>query len=204
MKEFCAVIAGGTNSGFENIEKASFIIACDKGYEYALINNIRPDLLIGDFDSYNGELPNDIPTLKLSEEKDDTDTMSAIRYCIAKGFKHIVLYCALGGRLDHFYANIQAGAYAARHGTQVKMFDNNNVIYIISNCYLTIPKKEGYSLSIFSLSDTCENVSIKGTKYSLDNETLNNTFPIGVSNEWIDDAIIKVGNGILIIMLSKL
>ena len=84
------------------------------------------------------------------------------------------------------------------------MFDNNNVIYIISNCYLTIPKKEGYSLSIFSLSDTCENVSIKGTKYSLDNETLNNTFPIGVSNEWIDDAIIKVGNGILIIMLSKL
>ena len=52
MKQFCAIISGGQEDTLCGIEAADFIIACDRGYVYARNACIRPDLLVGDFDSY--------------------------------------------------------------------------------------------------------------------------------------------------------
>ena len=79
MSGLCAIISGGDFSPLDGIDEADFVIACDRGFEYAQRGGIKPNLLLGDFDSYSGALPEDTEILLLPVEKDDTDTMSAIR-----------------------------------------------------------------------------------------------------------------------------
>ena len=57
MNAFCAIISGGEFAPLGGIENAACVIACDRGYEYAARCGIKPDLLLGDFDSYTGALP---------------------------------------------------------------------------------------------------------------------------------------------------
>ena len=111
----CLIITGGDFSPF-TVPEGAFVIACDRGYAYARRCGVRPHLVVGDFDSYSGELDPEIPLQKLPTEKDDTDTMSALRYALSRGFAEITLVCALGGRLDHTLANLQAAVFAAKAG----------------------------------------------------------------------------------------
>ncbi|MBQ2286545.1 MAG: thiamine diphosphokinase [Acutalibacteraceae bacterium] len=204
MNKICAVISGGEYSGLNGIEKADYVIACDKGYEYAIKNDITPDILVGDFDSYSGVIPDNIPVLDLPVEKDDTDTLAALRHALSLGYGEIVIYCALGGRTDHMLANIQAAAFAVKNGATVHILGTKTEITVLSGSKIIIPKKAGYSLSVFSITDKSDGVTISGVKYPLTNAEISNTFPIGVSNEWIGNAEISVKNGILAIVISKL
>ena len=203
MKKICALISGGEFSPLTDIEKADFIIACDRGYEYAKNQNIIPDLIVGDFDSFHGSLPTEIPILTLPCEKDETDTMAGINYAVNHGFDKILLFCALGGRLDHLLGNLQAAAFAAKAGLIVKIIDKYNEIYVFSNSSVSIPKKENYSISVISLTDKCENVTISGGKYKLKNAVLTNTSTLGISNEWDNDITVSLSDGILAVIMSK-
>ena len=204
MKSICSIVSGGPFSNLDDIENSDFIIACDKGYEYLKANNLEPDLLIGDIDSCKEIISKTVKKIVLPKEKDDTDTMAAIKYAIFHKFEKIKLYCSIGGRFDHTIANIQSCIFGIKKIKNIKIYDRYNEIYFIRNSKIKISKKIGYSLSVFSMTDTCKNVSIKNAKYNLNNSTLQNSIPIGVSNEWIDDAEIAVESGILMIILSKL
>ena len=50
----------------------AFLICADGGMDTARKYGIQPDLLIGDFDSMQGSLPDGIETIRLKPEKDDT------------------------------------------------------------------------------------------------------------------------------------
>lgn len=204
MNRICAIISGGAFAPLTDIEKSEFIIACDKGYEYAKKSGIIPNLIIGDFDSFCGNLPNEIPVLKLPREKNETDTMAAIGYAVNKGFDKILLFCALGGRLDHLLGNLQAAAFAAKAGLTVKIQDENNEIYVFSNSMVSVPKRENFSISIISLTDKCENVTISGAKYALQNAVLTNASTLGISNEWNGDITVSVSDGVLAVIMSRM
>ena len=153
MKKLCAIISGGRRAPLDGIENADLIVACDKGYQYAEEAGVRPQLLVGDFDSYTGSLPADIPILDLPVEKDDTDTMAAIRYAVQEDYSEIVLYCALGGRLDHLLGNVQSAVFAVERGCRVHIIDTDNLLYFFTDGALTLPPREGWSLSLLSLTD---------------------------------------------------
>ena len=205
MKKTWAIVAGGKFSPLRDIEKCEYIIACDLGYEYLHREELRPDLLVGDFDSYMGPLPEGVPRLDLPVEKDDTDTMAAIRHAAAQeACREIWLYCALGGRLDHLLGNLQAAAFAVRRGIPVRIVDEENEILVFSGGSVTVPERAGYSLSVLALSDRCRGVSIRGTKYELEDVTMENSFPIGVSNQWRGTAEITVEQGVLAVIESKM
>ncbi len=205
MKKTWAIVAGGKFSPLRDIEKCEYIIACDLGYEYLHREELRPDLLVGDFDSYMGPLPEGVPRLDLPVEKDDTDTMAAIRHAAAQEeCGEIWLYCALGGRLDHLLGNLQAAAFAVRRGIPVRIVDEENEILVFSGGSVTVPERAGYSLSVLALSDRCTGVSIRGTKYELEDVTVENSFPIGVSNQWRGTAEITVEQGVLAVIESKI
>ena len=204
MKKICAIISGGEFAPLDSINSADFIIACDKGYEYAKTNGITPDLIIGDFDSFSGELPSEIKTITLPCEKDETDTMTAVKYAVNNGFSEIHLFCGLGGRLDHLLGNLQTAAFAAKAKVFVKIFDTENEIYVFSNSQISIPKKDGFSISLISLTDKCENVSISGGKYPLKNAVLTNISTLGISNEWVNSITVSAGDGILAVVMSKM
>ena len=204
MAERCLIIAAGTR---ENIpyRAGDYVIACDQGYEYAKEQCVPVDIVLGDLDSYHGKIKDDVEIMRYPREKDDTDTMAAVRFAISKGYKKIVLTCALGGRLDHSLANIQAGCYAAAAWADFSILGENNRAFFIYKGEKKFPREEGWSLSVFAHDEKCRGVSIKGAKYALDNVTLTNNFPIGASNEWTaDEVTVAVKEGVLVVVESRL
>lgn len=107
MPKRCIIISGGERSEITGINEGDFIIACDRGYEYAVNAHIVPDLAVGDFDSFSGKIEPGTVIREYPSEKDDTDTMIAVRYAVEHGFEEIAMFCALGGRLDHTYATFK-------------------------------------------------------------------------------------------------
>lgn len=200
----CLIISGGDFSPF-TVPEGAFVIACDRGYAYALRCGVRPDLVVGDFDSYRGELDPGIPVQKLPVEKDDTDTVSALRYALEQGYREITLVCALGGRLDHLLANLQAAVFAAKRGAALRIVGADTEILTLRPGCLRLPRKEGWSLSVFAAEDRCRGVSITGAKYELHDAELTNDFPLGVSNEWAAPmAEITLREGTMLIVQSHI
>ena len=102
MKErICYVVGAGENFGLDfHPATGDFVIAADAGLRNLEEQGIRTDLVIGDFDSLKcvSEHPN---TIVLSAEKDDTDTLAAVREGIRVGYTSFHIYCGTGGRIDH-------------------------------------------------------------------------------------------------------
>ena len=201
----CVVISGGDFSPVSGISPDDFVIACDRGYVYCERLGLRPDLIISDFDSYTGPVDSEIPLNRFVSEKDDTDTMLAVRYAVEHGFHELLLCCALGGRLDHLIANLQSLVYAQKHGLPAVLLSEDTEIRTLTGGALRIPRREDRSLSVFALDGPCRGVCITGAKYPLANAELLPSFPLGVSNTWAgEEAVISVEEGILLIVLSKI
>ena len=201
----CVVISGGDFSPVSGISPDDFVIACDRGYVYCERLGLRPDLIISDFDSYSGPVDSEIPLNRFVSEKDDTDTMLAVRYAVEHGFHELLLCCALGGRLDHLIANLQSLVFAQKRGLPAILLSEDTEIRTLAGGALRIPRREDRSLSVFALDGPCRGVCITGAKYPLANAELLPSFPLGVSNTWAgEEAVISVEEGILLIVLSKI
>lgn len=206
MKTF-RIIAGGHIPDNEIIEVNSGdkIICADRGYEYALIRGIKPHMLIGDFDSCHAPLPEDIEIHRCVPEKDDTDTLLAVKTALDLGAEKIVLYGVLGGRLDHTIANIQTLIYIRRRGCfgEIRSTDNTAAVYGTGEHRL--PAREGWYLSIFSMSEETEIKRLRGVKYPLTDYLMTTEFPIGVSNEiTADEAVLEIGRGEALVIRSRM
>ncbi len=205
MKERCIIITGGDEERIGDTAGA-FVIGCDRGCLYAEKQGVPLDLCVGDFDSYGGPLPDGVPVLRLPAEKDDTDTIAAMKYAIERGFRSVTIKCAFGGRLDHTVANLEAMVFGAEAGlfaaaTGVR---DSAVAFGHTAGEITIARRPGESLSVFAGNGEARGVTIKGTKYLMENGTISSSFPIGVSNEWAaDEATVAVGEGTLLVIMSK-
>ncbi len=205
MSKQCLIITGGEFAPFAPPVEGEYVIACDRGYEHARRAGIRPDLVVGDLDSCRVELESGVPLRRLPVEKDDTDTMSALRLALSEGFRDIRLVCALGGRLDHLLANLQSLAFAAARGASVRIESPDTEIRTLRNGSLRLPRREGYSLSVFAVDGVCRGLCIRGAKYTLEDAELRPDFPLGASNEWsAEEAEITLREGTLLIVESRI
>lgn len=201
----CVIVSGGDFSPINDIGNEDFVIACDRGYVYCEQLGVRPDLIISDFDSYDGPLDSSVPLNSFSAIKDDTDTMLAVRYAAEHGFRELLLCCALGGRLDHMIANLQSLVFAQKHGISAALRSEDTEIRTLQASSLQISRRAGWALSVFAADGPCRGVCITGAKYSLQDAELIPSFPLGVSNQWASEtAEISVREGILLIVLSRL
>ena len=205
LKTKCLIVSGGDFAPLPAPDADTLVIACDRGYTYALRCGIKPDLIVSDFDSYDGPVDPAVPLRRLPTEKDDTDTMSAIRAAIDAGCTEGLLCCALGGRLDHTLANLQSLLFAEEHGLLLQLCDPDTEARVLRNGRLLLPRREGFSLSVFALPERCRGVCLRGTKYTVEHGELTNAFPLGVSNEWsAETAEITLEDGALLIVSSRL
>ena len=200
----CYIFGAGSFYGLDRRPRAGdFIIAADGGWLACRKAGITPDLLLGDFDSLSTrpDFPN---ILRVPVEKDDTDTGHAIRHALDQGYRTLILVCALGGRLDHTLANIQNAASAAAEGANVTILDEREEITFLTGGTLRLPRRKGWGLSVFSLTDRCTGVCLRGVKYRLEDAVLTNRVPLGVSNEFAaPEAEISLTQGILMIAQTK-
>ena len=183
----------------EYANESDLIICADGGYKYALMAEIVPDIIIGDFDSFDAKIPGNIEKIELKREKDETDTQYAFLYAIKKGADDIAIYAGLGGRLDHTYSNI-----ALLENTKIKtvLTDGKTTCYM-TDSVLKLNGKKGEYVSVFSFSDISYGVNIKGLKYSLTDYDLKKEEILGVSNEFLDsEAYISVEKGKLLIICN--
>ena len=177
------------------VRNDDLIIAADGGYAAALKLGITPNIHLGDMDS--GEKSD--RAVILPKEKDDTDTLYAVRTGLEKGANEFIIYGGTGGRHDHTFANIQTLAFISKKGARGYLVGKDTVYTVITNSSLRLKKQDHGFVSVFSLSDRSKGVFVKGLKYALDGATVTNDFPIGVSNEFTGkDAEISVADGTLL------
>lgn len=204
----CVIFAGGiiTDTGAidaEKIKSANYIICADRGYIYAEKLGIKPDLIVGDFDSYDGVLPENTEIFRSVPEKDDTDTLLAVKKAISAGCDEITLYGGLGGRFDHAFANLQTIVYAYERGCKMTIADSNNELTAVGAGEYHLKKHSGFYISLFSLTEKAMIDDWSGVKYPLENYEMSQGFPIGVSNEiTADEAVLRISSGIVLIVRS--
>lgn len=200
----CYIVGAGENYGLDFTPTSNdFVIAADAGIRYLEQCGITADLVIGDFDSLKHAPTH--PNMKiLNAEKDDTDMLSAVREGIEAGYTNFHIYCGTGGRIDHTIANLQLLAHLSQNNMQGFLYGKDSLITAITNRKLSFdPIPSGY-ISVFSYTEKSEGVYLHGLKYKLENAVLTNTFPLGVSNEFIGkESSVSVAAGTLLIVFPQ-
>ena len=207
MEDKKAVIfASGPVSSYNyianRVSNNSYIICADGGLEHCEKCGLIPDVVIGDMDSYTGFV-DESKLIKHPVEKDDTDTSLCIKYAIEKGYSDIEIFGAVGGRIDHTFANLQLLLFAHNNGATCVLTDEKETVLLIQNQTKKLYVKAEDIVSVFSISVKSKNITLKGLKYSLENADITNDFPLGVSNVALNEEIeISVGDGTLLIVVS--
>ena len=196
----CFIFSAGTFFGMrEYPAEGDLVIAADAGYRVCQQAGIVPHVVLGDFDSM--EAPEDFGQIcRLPVEKDDTDTLAAVRLGLQQGCDEFFLYGATGGkRLDHTLANLQTLLFLRRRGARGWMYDDDFIWTVIEDESLTIEKTVEWGLfSAFCLGDRAEGIDEAGFQYPLSNASLTPDFPLGVSNHILEEqATVTVQKGAL-------
>ena len=185
-----------------DIAHGDMLIAADGGFDTLRRFGFTPDITIGDFDS--GEPPECGEIIRLNPIKDITDTDRAVQYGREKGYRNFRIYGGMGGRESHSLANVQLMHGMALCGERCTLIGDNETMTVLRNGEIEFDKRSRGFISVFSLDDESVGVCESGLKYTLVNHTLNNHFPLGVSNEFIGErAKISVKNGALLLVFES-
>ena len=181
MKTCIIFCAAGFDGLLFPIPEDALVIAADGGLRHTQTLGIRPDVILGDFDSL-GYVPDDSQVYPV--EKDDTDAMLAVRVGLERGCDFFLFYGAMDGpRLDHTVANFQTLGYLATHGARGALIGRDYIATVLHEETIEFSEAAAGILSLFCLGASAE-VTIEGLKYGLDHGTLTPDFPLGVSNHF--------------------
>lgn len=187
------------------------IIAADSGMNFLHRNEIKPDVIAGDFDSVASDSLNafseraDVEMLRLNPIKDDTDTEFVIREAIRRGATEIVLLGATGTRLDHVLANVYLLGIGLEEGVSIQLIDAHNRIHMIENSLdLSRDEQFGDYVSILPVKGDAKGVTLEGFKYPLKEANVHCFSSLGISNEIVEIvAKISVKEGTLLVIESR-
>lgn len=203
-KGACVIVgAGELEDAVIRRREGDLVIAADGGLKYLERAGIAPDIALGDFDSL-GYRPNLPEVIYHPPEKDDTDTMLAVREGFARGFDTFVIYAGLGGRLDHTVANLQTLAFIAENGGRGYLVGGASVSTALKDSSIAFGADERGMISVFCMGEKAEGVTISGLKYEVENAELIPYLPLGASNEFTGrPAKIEVKHGTLLVMWQQ-
>ena len=124
----------------------------------------------------------DIKIIRHPVQKDDTDSMLAVKYAIEHGYKNIIIIGGLDGRIDHTLANLFCLKYIKNHGGDGCITNGYNKISYLENSRTRIYKNYKY-ISVVPISPEIRGVNLTGFFYSLENATVKLDEPYTVCNE---------------------
>ena len=185
-----------------DLPEKAFVICADKGLLIARELGLRPNLLIGDYDSMAEPLDQDV--IKLPTVKDMTDTEAAIDLAISRGFTDLTVVGGLGGRFDHAMGNIGVLKKYLYKPVSICLVDGQNKVCLKApGCFAVAPGIYRY-LGLIAYDSPCTKLSVSGTRYPLRDHTLTNDTSLGVSNEITEEqAHISFTSGTLLVILSR-
>jgi len=198
----------------DNISKTEpedFIACADGGYALCKSSGVRPDIVIGDFDSLTGELISEIENLGIERirhdpEKDDTDTMLCVKYGLAHGYERFLIVGGIGGDFGHTMANLQALSFLADMECEAAIETDIERLFICDRKQESIiAGRPGAKFSVLSYAERSTGVYVKNAKYELKDAVLTHSYPIGVSNEFIspEPVSVSVRTGRLLVITDR-
>ena len=205
-----AVIIGGAPIGKydvirEYLRPDDCFIFCDSGLSHLEALGVQPDLIIGDFDSHEDpHLP--VETITLPREKDDTDTVFAVKEALKRGFDVFLLIGALGARMDHSLANLSILLMLDTAGKRGMIVDDYSELEIVSPRSGTARISDQYPyFSLVNISGEAAGITIRHAKYLLENGEISCDYQYGVSNEPLpgETAEVEVKKGRLLLIRDR-
>ena len=95
----CVIVGGADIHNYSFLRgclrEDDFVVYCDSGLKHLPALQARPDLIVGDFDSHDNPHLG-VETIVLPCEKDDTDTVFAVKEAIKRGFDDFLLIGVVG------------------------------------------------------------------------------------------------------------
>ena len=185
MKRRCVIVGGAGIRSYqavwEYLNPDDFNIFCDSGLYHQEALGVRPHLIVGDFDSH-ADPHMDVETIVLPREKDDTDTVFAVKEAVKRGFDDFLLLGAVGGRLDHTLGNVSILLMLHSLGKRALLVDDYSEMEIVSKEPAFIDDSFPF-FSLLNISGTAEGITVEGAKYPLRGAEIPCAYQYGISNE---------------------
>ncbi len=200
----CVIIGGADIGNYDRIRKFlrqdDLFVFCDSGLSHMQPLGIEPDLIVGDFDSHQNPLLN-VETIVLPCEKDDTDTVFAVKEAVNRGYTDFLLIGVIGKRLDHSLGNLSILLYLDALDLTGTIVDDFSEIRIISRAPCLIPDEYSY-FSLLNISGIAKGIQIKNARYPLENGDITCQYQYGISNEVLPGktAEVSVAEGQLLLV----
>ena len=193
MGRRCVIVGGAAIGNYEKtasfLRADDFFIYCDSGLSHEKSLGKCANLIVGDFDSHDRP-ERETETIVLPREKDDTDTIFAIKEGIRRGYDEFILVGVVGARLDHTLVNVYALKYLANRGKSGIIIDDYSQMELVTNCAFVDP-----SFSYFSLVNcdgTAKGITIENAKFPLLNGEIDCEYQYATSNETLPDTTAKI------------
>lgn len=166
-------------------QESDFVLCADSGLDACLRAQLRPDAVIGDFDSASPAAVaymerEALPHIVYPAIKDDTDGMACARFLLEKRPGEVVFVGAGGGRIDHWMANFQLLVYLEKNGVPARAEQEDMTAWAVRD-RLTVQGEPGQLLSVLQMTEEL-NLSLSGLFYPLDHHEVEFGHPLGVSN----------------------
>jgi len=186
-----------------------FLVAVDGGLRHMLTLGLKPNLLVGDFDSISAEelescRQEGVEILRYPSQKDQTDLELALDAALARGYREIVIAFGLGGRLDHTLGNL---ALLSRLdlGEAVLRFDDGETEVFMAGGSYRAACQVGDIVSLLPWNGAVRDISTAGLAYPLKGESLLPWQTRGVSNQCAGcEFQVSHGEGALLVIHQRL
>jgi thiamine pyrophosphokinase len=182
MSSFALIANGEIRDLQETANKLSGfsgVIAVDGGLKFCRLMGIKPNLIVGDFDSATPEDLNyflEIPKEKHPAHKDLSDTEIGVIAALERGAEEVAVFGAWGDRIDHTLAAI---SLLDKYKGKVRIETERETLYAIYD-YKKDSSFPGQTISLFSLNGA-RGVTTRGLKWELQDQDLGNDF-LSLSN----------------------
>lgn len=189
--------------------ETDLVIAADGGSRHCQSLNIVPNLLIGDLDSTDPDLValwegSGVEVIRHPTDKDQTDLELALLIAQERGAREILVYGAVGGRLDMTFGNLTLLAHPELQVPTTLICENEEVHLLRPGDSLELGGQPGETLSLLPLQPGGSLVSARGLYYPLESELLEFGLTRGISNQLISHtARISIDSGLLAVIHTR-
>ena len=172
-----------------------FLVGVDGGTKNILEAGMKPDLIVGDFDSFEGKIEG-VEVLRFPEEKDEIDAELALRECFKRKAEKVLVACWRGERADMELALYEL--LTSFPPLSVELISKKLVVFYVRGRF-ELEAKEGEKWSILPIGKD-PLVTLKGFKYEIDHKKMPVGKPYGVSNLALKEMVIieTEGGGVLV------
>ncbi|HUG35117.1 MAG TPA: thiamine diphosphokinase [Anaerolineales bacterium] len=203
------------NGDLPDLEKArtllrpeDFILCADGGTRHVLDLGVKPNLVIGDMDSIEDKVFQQLRESAVEMElfphdKNETDLELAIHKAAGMNPPEIVIIAALGGRIDQTLANIALLANPQFATLNIRLDDGVEEIFFCRD-QAQVDGRSGDIVSLIPWGGPVHGVRTESLRWLLDKETLYPDKTRGISNEMLSGvATVTIDSGLLLVIHSR-